>query len=229
MAIWLDGMERWRRPLTRPGYDRIGEAPMEFYATPTLSGDQLFLSFARDTQYPEPALLALDRRTGEVRWRAPAHGDPLWGNVRSSPALYQDLLIYGEPYSGKVVALEQTGGRVRWATEVGRCMFPQWPSPAVAGATVVLPRHDGGLYALAADSGKPLWSLYLGDAKRAGPRFPPDLMPPDWAECAWSPAVGSPLFASPALAGNGVILVGTGQGVLFAIGEGRTRLPGRED
>lgn len=221
VALGLDGAQRWRISLLRPSFDGQSEEPAEIYAAPTVVGDLLVIGFARDTYYDKPALVGVDRETGAVRWRAsnPSKLEGGWGNIRSSPAIHKDLLIYGEPYSNRVVAVGVRDGRVKWSSAVGFPMFPHWPSPAVVGDMALVPRHDGGLYALEAATGHPLWSLYLGDSAQAGTDFPTDIMPPDWQDCAWQPNVGRPIFASPAIAGNGLIVVGTDQGFLFCVGD----------
>jgi outer membrane protein assembly factor BamB len=221
MAINVDGTENWSFPLTRPSYQGDSEEPAEIYAPPTIVDDLLIVGFARDTYYDIPAFVGIDRRSGTITWRA---SNPLglaggWGNIRSSPAVYQDLFIYGEPYSDRVVAINTRNGEVAWSTETGDVMFPHWPSPALAGDTAIVPRHNGGLYALRAGSGELLWSLYLGEAAGSGRDFPSDIMPPEWPEAAWEPNVGKPIFASPAIASDGRIVIGTDQGYLFAIGE----------
>lgn len=231
VALGLDGTERWRILLLHPSFDRKREEPAEIYAAPTVVGGLVVIGFVRDTYYDEPALVAIDRATGAIRWRAsnPTKLEGGWGNIRSSPAAYKDLLIYGEPYSNRVVAVGVRDGRVRWSSAVGFPMFPHWPSPAVVGSMALIPRHDGGLYALEAATGHPLWSLYLGDAPQAGTDFPGNIMPPDWEDCAWQPNVGRSIFASPAIAKNGLVVVGTDQGFLFCVGDSSWRDVGETD
>ena len=70
VALALDGTERWKTFLTRPSFDGTDEEPAEIYAAPTIVGDLLVVTFARDTYYNEPALVGIDRATGDIRWRA---------------------------------------------------------------------------------------------------------------------------------------------------------------
>ncbi|MFQ5948785.1 MAG: PQQ-binding-like beta-propeller repeat protein [Acidimicrobiia bacterium] len=37
--------------------------------------------------------------------------------------------------------------------------------------------------------------------------------------CGWQPRTGWPIFSSPAVAPDGVVIVGTGEGFLIAIGD----------
>lgn len=221
LAINVDGTENWSLQLTRPSFEGDTEEPAEIYAAPTIVDDLLIVGFARDTAYDIPAFVGIDRHNGSIKWRAsnPHDLEGGWGNIRSSPAIYEDLFIYGEPYSNRIVAININNGRVEWSAETGGVMFPHWPSPAIVKDIVIAPRHNGGLYALHADSGELFWSLYLGDAARSGPDFPSDLVDPEWPEGAWEPNVGKSIFASPAITNDGRIVIGTDQGYIFCIGE----------
>jgi outer membrane protein assembly factor BamB len=59
------------------------------------------------------------------------------------------------------------------------------------------------------------WSVYLGQNALQG-AFPPDF---DQSFCEWQPRAGTSLLASPAVADNGVVLVGSLEGYLYAIGD----------
>jgi len=164
--------------------------------------------------------MALSRRTGEVRWRAqdPNGAKYDYGNVRSSPAVQGGHIVYGDPYSNHMVVMGHYTGAVERLVPLGQCFFPHYPSPAIVGTMAILPRHDGGLYAVDMTSWKTLWSIYLGKADKAGTDFP-NLLPKERGECAWEPEGGSSFFASPAISADGRIVVGTGEGYLFCVGE----------
>lgn len=210
------GKPVWKKTVMRPPWNNQGrDLPLEVYAPLVVGGDALFVSFARDTYYTDqPAIYALDKKTGNVKWRAKGPGD--WGNVRSTPVLVAGQLVYGEPYSGDVVAINAANGRVTYRSTIAPCYFPQWASPAAAGSRVYLPRFDGALYALEASSGKVAWELYLGDSKLAGQPRP--ATPPSRYGCEWDVPSGHPIHAPAAVAEDGTVLVGTGEGVLYAIG-----------
>lgn len=195
--------------------------PWGVYGAPTIVSGKLVVGFTRDTMYSRPAMAAFDLETGRQVWKAsnPRGYGGGWGNVRSSPTVYRNLLIWGEPYSNRIVALDLDKGDVRWSSPNGPCLFPHWPSGAIARDQVVMPRHDGGLYALSAEDGAALWSIYLGDRTRAGTEFPKAHKEARRGRCEWDPPVGRPIFSSPAIAADGTILVGTGEGVLYAIEE----------
>jgi len=79
---------------------------------------------------------------------------------------------------------------------------------------VILPRFDGGLYSVALATRTEAWSIYLGQQALDG-RFPPEFGE-DF--CEWTPKAGTSIIASPAVAENGVVVVGTLEGYLIAVG-----------
>lgn len=215
-AIALDsaGTERWRTTLTA----RSGEGEdLQVFAAPTIAGDYLVISLVRDDVFAEPALLALDRQTGEVAWRAAdaAGIKSEWGNVRSSPAVVGDLLVYGEPYSNRLVAIGIGDGETRWSVDVGPLCYPHWSSPAVVSGQVILPRFDGSLTGVWLETKTRAWSIYLGQQDLDGE------FPEGYGEgfCEWQPKSGYSIIASPAVAENGVVVVGSLEGYLIAVGD----------
>lgn len=215
-ALTPAGKPAWRKQVTRPPWGGQGRAEaIEVYSTPIVAADQVIVPFARDTYYKDaPAFVALDTKTGKERWRAKGPGD--WGNVRSTPVLVGGVLVYAEPYSGDIVGLIASTGRMIYRNTVGPCLFPSWASPAAAGDVAYVPRFDGSVYAVRAASGKPLWDLYLGDSKHAGKARP--AAPPSKYGCEWDVATGFANYSPAAVADDGTLFVGTGEGLIFAIG-----------
>ena len=214
MALDLQGQVVWRQTIS----GRTGEGDrLRVFAAPVVAGDVLIVSLVREDVFGEPGLVALDRETGDVAWRATdaAGIKSEWGSVRSSPAVLGDMLVYGEGYSNRLVALGVADGRTRWAAEVGPLCYPHWSSPAVVSGQVILPRFDGGLYAVDVTTQALAWSVYLGQKDLDG-AFPADF---DEEFCEWQPRAGASLIASPAVADNGVVLVGSLEGYLYAVGD----------
>ena len=213
-ALDLQGRVIWRQTIT----GRTGEGEqLRVFAAPVVAGDLLVVSLVREQVFGEPGLVALDRATGDVVWQATdaAGIKSEWGSVRSSPAVVGDLLVYGEGYSNRLVALSIADGKTKWSVEVGPLCYPHWSSPAVVSGLVILPRFDGGLYAVDLSTQALAWSLYLGREALEG-AFPVDF---DADFCEWGPQTGSSVIASPAVADDGVVLVGSLEGYLFAIGD----------
>jgi outer membrane protein assembly factor BamB len=214
LAVDLDGTAVWRQTVTA---GRSGSSPIQVFAAPTVAGDSVVISLLRDDLYAEPALVALDRRTGELRWRATdaAEIKSDWANIRSSPAVVGDVLVFGEGYSDALVAVGVDDGKTRWAVKAGAYCYKHWASPAVASGVVVVPRFDGGLYAIDAGTQTLLWSIYIGQQDLKGE------FPPAYSEdfCQWQPLTGSPVISSPAIAENGTVVVGTLEGYLVAVGD----------
>jgi outer membrane protein assembly factor BamB len=215
-ALRFDGATIWRARLrvVAPSTELT-----EVYAAPIVAGSSLIIPFARDTMYPTPGVLALDKRRGKLAWLAKGTSVIDWGNVRMTPALTSGLLIWPEPYSGDVVGLDVLTGLVRFRQAVGPCFFPSWAAPAAAGDVVYVPRFDGALYAVRASDGGVLWQLYLGEERHVGPALPGALGAQ--TSCEWDVPVGAPLYAPPAIAADGTVIVGSGEGFLYAVGEAR--------
>lgn len=212
-AIALDGTVVWRQDLR--GVD--GET-IRVFAAPTVAGNLLIVPFLRDDVYPTPAIMALDKQSGAVRWRAVdvAGIKEEWGNVRSSPALIGTLMVYGETYSNQLVALDVVSGETRWAVEAGPFCYPHWPSPAITTGQVILARHDGGLYSIDAGQGELAWSIYVGDDAEPG-RWPDEYEDEDF--CEWTPKSGASVLSSPAIAPDGTVIVASLEGLITAVGD----------
>jgi outer membrane protein assembly factor BamB len=136
-----------------------------------------------------------------------------------TPALSRGALVWPEPYSGDVVGLDATSGAVRFRSSVGACFFPSWASPASAGDVVYVPRYDGSLYAVSAESGAVRWQVYLGEERRVGVVAPSPGA--GIGTCVWDVPSGAPLYSPPAIAEDGTVIVGSGEGFVYAIGEAR--------
>jgi eukaryotic-like serine/threonine-protein kinase len=216
IALRPDGSTIWRARL-----DQVAAAAgvLAVYAAPIVTGSLLIVPFTRDSYYSTPGVLALDRRSGKLAWLAQGQATGDWGNVRMTPALTNGVLVWPEPYSGDVVGLDAMKGTVRFRNAVGGCFFPSWAAPAAAGDVVYVPRFDGSLYAVRALDGGVLWEVYLGEERRAGVVAPGKMLLP--LTCTWDVPSGAPLYSPPAIAEDGTVIVGSGEGFLYALGEAR--------
>lgn len=215
-ALDFNGTEKWKKVINRPPFGGRGRpVRIEGFAPPTVDGNQLIVGFARDTYYKDvPALLALDTSSGRELWRA--RGPEDYGNLRSSPLVAHGRVVWAEPYSGDVLFADSKNGRVLSRKKIAPCFFPQYASPAGAGKVAYVPRFGGHVYALALPSGSLLWELYLGDSGVAGKGTPGALR--NQKNCSWDVPSGWPLFSPAAVAPNGTLLVGSGEGYLYAVG-----------
>ncbi|HEX5630674.1 MAG TPA: PQQ-binding-like beta-propeller repeat protein [Acidimicrobiia bacterium] len=215
LALDLGGDQLWRVKVT--GRDTAG-ALVRVWAAPTLVRDLVVITLLREDTYVNPAVMALNKSDGTVAWysedRAGIKND--WGSIRSSVAAVGDILVYGEPYSNRLVAIDIESGETTWDVETGAYCYPHWPSPAVVSGQVILPRHDGGLYAVSVETQTVVWSIYLGDSTSAG-TFPASFTA--GAFCDWAPTEGYSILASPAIAPNGYIIVPTLEGYLVAVAD----------
>lgn len=213
LALDLGGEQMWRSEVLARG---AGADEARIFAAPTITDDLVIISLVRSDLFAEPALVALDKETGEVVWRAKDQAGLKveWANIRSSPAVAGQFLVYGEGYSNELVVLDLATGETRWSAEVGPLCYPHWPSPAVTNGYAYIARHDGGLYAVDLESQEStaVWEIYLGIASGTG-AFP------ESHKCDWGPETGFSILASPAISPEGVIVVGSLEGQLIAIGD----------
>ncbi len=214
VAAKLDGTVVWKGILERPTFSGSSSTPIVTYSPPIVHGEQLLVPFVRDTTYDWPAIASLDRHSGQITWQSTGEGS--WGNIRSTPVVVDDKLIYGETYSGDVAAVSVSDGKLGFRFRVGQCYFPQWASAAAAQGVVYLPRFDGNLYALRASDGALLWQAHLSEAASARVSEP---MQAAAGGCTWKLSKGSPLTAPIAIAADGTVLVGSEEGYLFAIAD----------
>jgi outer membrane protein assembly factor BamB len=221
-GINLNGKIRWEKNIQKlysEYQDEQYPVAIEVYASATIYQNKAIISFARDTLYPTPAMVALDYKTGKLIWKAENDGQRAeWGNIRTSPALYKNILIYAEPYSNDLIAINADTGKALGSQGLGVSMFPQWPSPALSGSLVIIPRHDGGLYSLTADKGKPDWEFYIGEPHLAGKNFPEGIASGGGGSTFSHPNIGDAVFTSPAISEQGYILVAAA-GYLYCIGD----------
>jgi outer membrane protein assembly factor BamB len=213
LALNLQGQQVWRVDVLARG---AGANEARIFAAPTITDTMVILSLVRTDVFAEPALVSLDKNTGEVLWRSEDQAGlkPQWANIRSSPAVAGQYLVFGEGYSDELVVLDLATGETRWSAKVGPFCYPHWPSVAITSGYAYLARHDGGLYAvdLQAQEAEPVWSIYLGQADGTG-AFPAA------HKCDWGPDTGYSILASPAISPEGVVVIGTLEGRLLAIGD----------
>lgn len=136
------------------GYDRrtlVGGA--------TLDGDRLYIG-SRDA-----ALYALDRADGRQLWLHDDGGDSAW--VISTPALADDLVLFGRSSSAKLQALSPDSGELRWEQQLAG---PVFASPAVTGGLAYVSTGGSGeLVAVDVASGEIRWRRRLGAASYSSP------------------------------------------------------------
>lgn len=204
----------------RTDIEARGSAPEDtkIFAAPTITDSMVIISLVRDNVEAEPALIALDKEDGTELWRAKdaAGIKTQWANIRSSPAVAGDYVVYGEGYSQDLVVIDMNTGETLWSTQVGEFCYPQWPSAVINNGVAYLARHDGGLYAVDLSTREIAWEIYLGDEGGTG-AFPSNFREAGY--CDWGPKDGHSILSSMAVSPEGVIVVGVVDGQLMAIGD----------
>ncbi|MEO0474784.1 MAG: PQQ-binding-like beta-propeller repeat protein [Planctomycetota bacterium] len=213
----LKGNLLWQKETFSPGAD--GSVSEQVYPAPTLTKDGVYIAFARDTMFDVPALAAFSL-DGDTLWFNEAKDferadGKSFANLRNSPAVYKDKLVYGEPYSNEMHWSDRATGAFVGSTAAGKGHFRHWPSVVIAGNTAYLGRHNGGFYAIDLSGDAALrWTVYLGNHDLAGVDNTPAEL-----RGGWEPNVGRPIYATPAIAKDGTLVIGTGEGWLYCIRE----------
>jgi outer membrane protein assembly factor BamB len=145
-------------------------APYPVTGAVTLSGELLLVGGGNaDYVYgsPEPAgvVMALERRSGEVRWRRQMP-DAVLGPI-AVHATDNGGVAYCPVRSGEVVALALADGRVLWRQRVSE-RAPVLAGCAVAGSVVYATSRDGYLAVLRAADGKVLEKHYINREGKPG-------------------------------------------------------------
>jgi outer membrane protein assembly factor BamB len=177
LKVWEQGKEKWHV-----------DAPV------AVAGDRVLATSAylEHEKVGDRALLCLDTKTGEVKWRTPLTHNP-WGG----PTVAGDLVIVGgsnirfDPKTlatakGEVGAYNLADGKEVWRKELKAGVLS---CAAVADGLAVVTATDGKVRAYEVKTGELRWH-YDGKA---------------------------PFFAAPAVAG-GVVYAGDLKGVLHALG-----------
>jgi outer membrane protein assembly factor BamB len=122
----------WSVPLR--GVGRGGKAGS--WSTPAVVGETVYVATNAG------GVVAVDRRTGRVRWTLPLPG-PTWG----SPVVVDGVLIEGD-CRGNLRAFDVSGRRPRalWSIRLGGCIES---TPAVWRGRIYVGTRGGAMYALA--------------------------------------------------------------------------------
>jgi outer membrane protein assembly factor BamB len=135
------GRTRWHRRSDRCGW-----------ASPAVDGGMVFVALIGrncDSQVPgaDGVVVALDARTGELRWRRRI------GPVESSPLVAGGSVFVGD-WEGGIYSLAERTGRVRWRFQATDKVKG---SVALSAGRVFIGDYGGNLYALDARSGRLIW------------------------------------------------------------------------
>jgi outer membrane protein assembly factor BamB len=145
----------WRTPVSQPVIGGI-----------TLAGDLVIAGagngdFVHSSQNARGLVVALDRKTGQLRWQTPLD-DAVLGDVA-----FRDGILICPCRTGEVLALSATDGSILWHTRISG-NAPVLAGPAFTGQRIYAAAADGTLALLDAKSGKILERLYLNDPARPG-------------------------------------------------------------
>ena len=158
-------------------------------------------------------LYALEMTSGEIVWNFSAGS-----SISSSPAVEGGIIVFGTQEPGKIYALDEYTGIVRWTYEISEGK-PVSSSPTIKDEKVFIASSDGYLRAFTLFEGFLLWESYLGGDVTASPAISDgtvfitgnDVYAFDelTGTRIWRYTTSWPVLSSPAV-DNGVIYVGSG-------------------
>jgi outer membrane protein assembly factor BamB len=191
--------------------------------SPTVAGDLLFVSASG-------LLHALDRRTGEQRWRFQRFDDSLAG---STPAVTGDAVYHvatADSDESRLVAVDRESRSRRWESGERRRVLPM-VAPAVGGELVYVADGINGpsLVAFDAATGETVWEadharagLFASPALADGTLYAGSLDDSLYAvdaatgDLRWSFETGGGIVPAPAVAG-GTVVVGSNDGAVYGV------------
>ena len=194
------------------------------WASPALGGGLVFATFMGTSNCAQAKLsggllVALDARTGRIRWRR--HID----DSESSPLLAHGTLYFGDT-DGRVFAYSAAAGKELWSYDTGA---PVKGSPVFAHGRLFIGNYGGTFYALDAHTGHQIWhtgghgNFYAGASVVDGRVYVGSIDGHVYAFSArtgtqiWSPfGTGGYVYASTAV-WRGIVLVGSYDHNFYAI------------
>lgn len=169
-----------------------------------------------------PALVARWRDNGVVAWvwnlNSPALAEPLDEGCpdfqRSAPFAVDGRLFMPLTHGPHLAAADATSGEVVGSVVMPDCRCRQFAAMVGTPEVGYLARHDGMLYGIDLSALSVLWSVNLGLHGVAGTS---ETHHPVAGGCSEYPKNGSALFSTPAIAEDGRLYVGSGDGWIYAV------------
>ena len=145
----------WERSFEGPGWRGVR------MVAAALDGGDLFVSFSGE--YDPPAIYsaavvaALDPATGAERWRV-VDGGPETDREGSALSFAGDLVLYTDSGGQETVAVSRSRRAVAWRAPYTPGSFSGNAAPVVVGGRVYYADTLGGVFAVEAATGRPVWS-----------------------------------------------------------------------
>jgi outer membrane protein assembly factor BamB len=198
-------------------YSETGfETPM-LAAQPVFAGNLILQGIVRNTTYPEAPIIAVDSQNRETRWIGtdPDKKIGSFGNLRHTPVIVDQQVLFVSAYSRELCALRLDDGRLLWSVDLSQGMFEQWCGLVATEHIVYAGRHDGYLHRVNTRTRQREWSLFVGQSQHAGVVLSGKQKLPEFdGAYSWGAAGSWPILATPAV-DDGRLYVGTKEGYLY--------------
>lgn len=205
-------------------------ANLPVMSPPTVVEDHVLVHAPRLLGYEDAdlRLTAFDAETGEITWSQPTeqsfdqpHASPGYDQryFAAAPWVMHGAVWVPQLSRAGLVAFDLDTGRHVGTVTLPDCRLRQFPSIVGVPSVGYFARHDGNLYGFSPHTGELVWAIRLRYANDAGSNVTTATMGIGVHDtyCNADPWDGSGLFSTPAIAADGTLFVGSGEGFLYAI------------
>jgi outer membrane protein assembly factor BamB len=195
------------------------------YAAPAVEDGLIYLGYARNTYYDSPPVICVDINSGEIRWEGISVPGRDFGNCRTTPVVFENILVCAFAYTDGLTLLDKETGRFLDNVTLGQNVFQQWSSPIlVSDGLVVVGRVDGVVSVVDLRLRKLLASISLAtpEAERRTFNSRAPSQQNNYGLYPGEPPMGG-ICGTPTVR-DGIVYAGTTAGTLVAISLGRRPL-----
>jgi len=155
---WAKGLDAKGRPIFLPNIDPTPEGNLVF---PSITGA---VNWTSPSYSPLTKLFYVDAREMGSYFLKSA---PRWEPGKFPAGGGGERALSGDDAYGAIRALDGTTGKRKWEFKL---LAPSWVGTLATGGGLVFSGSDeGNFFALDADTGKPLWEIFLGSSIRSNP------------------------------------------------------------
>ncbi|MCW1884190.1 PQQ-binding-like beta-propeller repeat protein [Luteolibacter flavescens] len=146
-------------------YSELGLSECEFWGDPVILGDTIIAPYVRQTTYSGLPVIGIDKNNILEKWNSPklpSEMERQYGNIRATPCIANQCAYLPISYGNEVACINESGD-VKWIAESGTPFFPQYGSPDYTKGLILVPRFDGYVHAIDAETGVYLWKILPGE------------------------------------------------------------------
>ncbi|MFZ0548971.1 MAG: PQQ-binding-like beta-propeller repeat protein [Candidatus Promineifilaceae bacterium] len=135
------------------------EAQHSIWSTPTYQDGVLYVGSL------DKHIYALEAKTGNLMWE-----QSVAGSVSGQVVVGSDLIYVGS-FDKQLHALDKATGEIRWEAPEGGTEDWVWAAPVLADDVVYFTDKKGHVFAVEAETGRPIWDVQLSGQVVASPVY----------------------------------------------------------